>query len=136
MRQVTYSLINQVGNATINSAVIDARQLYRISGQVVVGAGAATAGSLQLQYSCDPMSSSGVKGGGVTITGAGVVTGVTNWSNFGTAVTVSGAAVQAIVFSTLPVYDIGFPWIRAVYTDSSGGTGAGLVTVNLAFQGF
>jgi len=128
MRQYSYSLINQVGSKTITSATIDARQLYRIAGQVIVGAGAATAGTLQLQYSCDPVNA-------VNITPNGI-TGVSNWSNFGTAVTVSGAAKQSILFSTLPFSDIGYAWIQAVYTDSSSGTGAGLVTVNLNFQGF
>ncbi len=128
MRQYSYSLIKQVGSATITSATIDARQLYRISGQVIVGAGAATAGTLQLQYSCDPIT-------GVNVTPA-AITGVTNWSNFGTAVTVSGAATQSIVFSTIPFSDIGYAWIRAVYTDTSSGSGLGLVTVNLNFQGF
>lgn len=128
MRQFSEGVINQVGNANITSATIDARQLYRIAGQVIVGAGAATAGSLQLQYSCDPVS-------GVNITPA-AIKGVTNWSNFGTAVTVSGAATQSIVFSTIPFSDIGYAWIRAVYTDTSSGSGAGLVTVNLNFQGF
>lgn len=137
MRQFAISVINQTGNASISSAVIDARQLYRISGQVIVGAGASTAGTVQLQYSCDPMASSGVSGGGVTITGAGVVTGVTNWTSLGTAVTVSGAAAAVpILFATNTFADIGYAWIRAVYTDSSGGTGAGKVTVNLNFQGF
>lgn len=128
MRQFSYGLINAVGNATITSAVIDARQLYRIAGQVIVGAGAATAGSLQLQYSCDPVNT-------VNITPTGI-TGVDNWNNFGTAVTVSGVAKQSILFSTLPFSDIGYAWIQAVYTDSSSGSGAGLVTVNLNFQGF
>ena len=128
MRQVAEKPISAVGSGNITSATIDARQYYRIAGQVVVGAGAATAGSLQLQYSCDPVS-------GVNITPSGI-TGVTNWSNFGTAVTVSGAATQSIVFSSIPFSDIGYAWIRAVYTDTSGGAGLGLVTVNLNFQGF
>lgn len=128
MRQFSKSVIKAVGSGSLTSAVIDARELYRIAGQVIVGAGAATAGSLQLQYSCDPIDS-------VNITPAGVQ-GVTNWSNFGTAVTVSGAATQSILFSTLPFSDIGYAWIRAVYTDSSSGAGLGLVTVNLNFQGF
>lgn len=128
MRSYSYSLINQTGNRTITSAVIDARQLYRIAGQVIVGAGAATAGSLQLQYSCDPVSA-------VNVTPVGI-TGVANWNNFGTAVTVSGAAKQSILFSTIPFSDIGYAWIQAVYTDSSSGAGLGLVTVNLNFQGF
>lgn len=128
MRQYSYSLINQVGSQTITSATVDARQLYRIAGQVIVGAGAATAGTLQLQYSCDPASTVNIKPTGIS--------GVANWNNFGTAVTVSGAAKQSIVFSTVPFSDIGYAWIQAVYTDTSGGTGVGLVTVNLNFQGF
>lgn len=134
MRQVTVQAINAVGSGNLASAVIDARQLYRIAGQVIVGAGAATAGSLQLQYSCDPFLA---VGGGVTITGRGVISGVVNWNNFGTAVTVSGAhASVPILFSTLPFSDIGYAWIQAVYTDTSSGTGLGLITVNLNFQGF
>lgn len=137
MRQVAVQAISAVGSGSLTSAVIDARQLYRIAGQVIVGAGAATAGSMQLQYSCDPLLSSGVKGSGVTITGQGVVTGVLNWNSLGTAVTVSGAAAAVpILFSTITFADIGYAWIRAVYTDSSSGAGLGLVTVNLNFQGF
>lgn len=129
MRQCSYSLINAVGNATLTSAVIDARQLYRIAGQVIVGAGAATAGSLQLQYSCDPAT-------GVNMAPSGI-TGVKNWNNLGTAVTVSGAMVAVpILFSTVTFSDIGYAWIRAVYSDTSSGAGLGLITVNLNFQGF
>lgn len=128
MRQYSYSVINQVGNQTITSATLDARQLYRIAGQVIVGAGANTAGTLQLQYSCDPVPT-------VNITPNGIL-GVDNWNNFGTAITVSGAAKQSIVFSTIPYSDIGYAWIQAIYTDSSSGTGLGMVTVNLNFQGF
>lgn len=130
MRQAVVQAINGVvGNANINGAAFDFRQIYRISGQVVVGAGAATAGSLQLQYSNDPVS-------GITFLPTGVVTGVTNWSNFGTAGTVSGAGVVSLLFSALPYADIGFSWVRAVYTDSSSGSGAGKITVNLNVQGF
>lgn len=130
MRQAAVQVISAIGNANLISQVIDARELYRIAGQVIVGAGASTAGTLQLEYSCDPIAP-----GGVNVTPKGI-TGVVNWSNFGTAVTVSGAATQSIVFSSIPYSDIGYAWIRAVYTDSSGGAGAGLVTVNLNFQGF
>lgn len=129
MRQAGIQAINQVGNANINSPAFDFRQFYRLSGQVVVGAGANTAGSLQLQFSNDPIAQ-------VNFGPSGVVTGVVNWTNFGTAVTVNGAAVQAILFSTIPWTDIGFAWMRAVYTDSSSGTGLGLVSVNLNVQGF
>jgi hypothetical protein len=129
MRQYSYSLINQVGNKTITSATIDARQLYRISGQVIVGAGANTAGSMQLQYSCDPIPQA-------QVTPAGIV-GVTNWNSLGTAVSVSGSAAAAsILFSSATFSDIGYAWIRAVYTDTSSGAGLGLITVNLNFQGF
>lgn len=127
MRQaVVQPIAGVVGNATITSAAIDFRQIYRLSGQVVVGAGAATAGSLQLQYSDDPAS--------ITLNHSPPT--ATNWSNFGTAVTVSGAAVQSIVFSTIPFTEVCYAWVRAVYTDSSSGTGLGTITVNLNIQGF
>jgi len=130
MRQAVVQAINGVvGNASINGAAFDFRQIYRISGQVVVGAGASTAGSLQLQYSNDPVA-------GVNFNPNGTVTGVTNWSNFGTAASVSGAGVLSLLFSAIPYADIGFSWVRAVYTDSSSGAGAGKITVNLNIQGF
>lgn len=127
MRQATIQAIaGVVGNANINGETLDFRQIYRLSGQVVVGAGAATAGSLQLQFSNDPAS----------IVLAKFPIAATNWTNFGTAVTVAGAAVQPILFTSVPWTDVGFAWLRAIYTDSSGGTGAGTITVNLNIQGF
>jgi hypothetical protein len=127
MRQAGFQAIaGVVGNANITSATFDIRQIYRLSGQVVVGAGASTAGTLQLQYSNDPVSS---------VMGTLPIS-ATNWSNLGTAVTVAGAAVQSILFSTQPFTDVGYAWLRAVYTDTSGGTGLGKVTVNLNTQGF
>lgn len=128
MRHAVIQAINEVGDGNIDGGALDFRFIYRLSGQVVVGAGAATAGSLKLQFSNDPMSM-------VKIAPSGIISGVTNWTDFGTAVTVSGVAVQPILFSTIPWTDVGFSWMRAVYTDSSGGTGAGLITVNLNIQG-
>ncbi len=128
MKQATVKLINAVvGSTTITSAAVDARQWYRISGQVITGAGAATAGSLQLQYSCDPFSTA-------NFGTSNVVTGPSHWSNFGTAVTVSGAATQSILFLTDTKSDVCYSWVRAVYTDTSGGTGAGTITVQLVVQ--
>lgn len=129
MRQASIQALSGIGSANIEGGALDFRQIYRLSGQVVVGAGAATAGSLKLQFSNDPMSQ-------VNMSPSGLIIGVVNWTDFGTAVTVSGAAVQPILFSTVPWTDVGFSWMRAVYTDSSGGTGLGLVTVNLNIQGF
>lgn len=125
---VIQPILGVVGSTNITSLTQDIRQIYRLSGQVVVGAGAATAGSLQLYYSNDPISAVNIQGS--------TISGVTNWSTFGTAVTVSGAAVQAILFSTIPWTDLGFSWLKAVYTDSSSGVGLGKITVNLNIQGF
>ena len=124
MRHAVITPISAIGSATITSPTLDFRQIYRLSGQVVVGVGAATAGSMQLQFSNDPEAIKKSPFAAV------------NWTNFGTAVTVSGAAVQPILFSTIPWTDLGFAWLRAVYTDSSSGSGLGLVTVNLSIQGF
>ncbi len=124
MRHAVIQPISAIGNATITSGTLDFRQIYRLSGQVVVGAGANTAGSMQLQFSND---ADAIKKQPYS---------ATNWTNFGTAVTVSGAAVSPILFSTIPWTDLGFAWLRAVYTDTSSGTGLGLVTVNLSVQGF
>ncbi len=130
MRQASIQAMNAVGSANRTGAVLDFRQIYRMTGQVIVGAGAATAGSLKLQYSNDPAGSV------VNVAPNGAITGVVNWTDFGTAVTVSGAAIQGILFYTFPWADVGFCWVRAVYTDSSSGSGAGLITVNLNVQGF
>lgn len=124
MRNAIITPINAIGSATRTSGTLDFRQIYRLSGQVVVGAGANTAGSMQLQFSNDPDA---IKKNPFA---------ATNWTNFGTPVTVSGAATSPILFSTVPWTDLGFAWLRAVYTDSSSGTGLGLVTVNLNLQGF
>lgn len=126
MQQAVIKAISAIGSGDLASATLDFRHIYRLSGQVVVGAGAATAGSLQLQFSNDPAD----------IVLAKSPIAAVNWTNFGTAVTVSGAAVQAILFSTIPWTDVGFAWLRAVYTDSSSGAGLGLVSVNLNIQGF
>ena len=131
MRQASIQAMNAVGSASRNGAALDFRQIYRLTGQVIVGAGAATAGSLKLQYSNDPIGN-----GTVNVAPNGLITGVVNWTDFGTAVTVAGAAVHGILFYTYPWADVGFCWVRAVYTDSSGGSGLGLITVNLNVQGF
>ena len=126
MRQAGFQAISAVGNGNITSATFDIRQIYRLSGQVVVGAGASTAGSLQLQFSNDPPSS--------VLSQSPIA--ATNWSNLGSAVTISGAGVLPILFSSQPFSDVGYAWLRAVYTDSSGGAGLGLIKVNLNTQGF
>ena len=129
MRHAVIQPINQVGDQTITGGALDFRFIYRMSCQVAVGAGAATAGSLKLQVSNDPISM-------VNVAPSGTISGVVNWVDFGTAVTVSGAAVQNMLFATVPWTDMAFSWVRAIYTDSSSGSGLGLVTVNLNIQGF
>ncbi len=126
MRQASFQAISAVGNKNLTSPTFDIRQIYRISGQVVTGAGASTAGSLQIQWSNDPVSS----------VFSSQPIQATNWNNLGSAVTVSGAGVLPILFSAVPFSDVGYSWLQAVYTDSSSGAGLGKVTVNINVQGF
>lgn len=116
MKYLPCSLIsNVVANATITSAPIDGSQLFKMSAQVIVGSGSA-GGSLQMQISNDHA------------TGAQFFQNqtFTNWSNLGSAVTITGTSSTLIAQQ-----DMCYKAIRAVYTDTSGGTGTAKISVNL-----
>lgn len=111
----------QATNANAQSAAVPIQQIFKISGQVITSAGAGINGSLQLQVSNDQAPAGNMGNAYVP----------TNWSNFGSAVTVNAAGVQLIA-----AVDVCFRWLRAVFTDSSGGTSAATITVNIEAQGF
>lgn len=120
MRFLPNNIINSVvANATITSSPIDINQIIKMSAQVVVGSGTA-GGSLQLQVSND-----------YTPAGAFFTNQVfTNWSNLGSAVTVTGAGATLIAQQ-----DLCYRALRAIYTDTSTGTGTAKISVELVCLG-
>lgn len=118
MRQVRYTVFNAInGTSTVNSAAIDANQLFAASVQAFA-TGTITGGSAKLQFSNDyeplsqPQSSNYQP---------------THWTDVPQAV----IDVEASGPAGLPKTDLCYRWIRITYT---GGTGSGLVTINLMAQ--
>lgn len=99
-------------NTTVNSAPVPLYQTWFYAVQVVF-TGVPT-GSFSLQGSCDPIPQARVE----EIT-------PTNWStivNSTTAVTAPGNLMWNIS-------EIGYNYVRVVYTDTSGGTSTAIITV-------
>lgn len=102
-------LINSVlGNATIKSASLDTSFMFKLSG-VVRATHASANGTMQLQAS--------------NVTGAPTES---DWVNLGSPATISGAGNTIIAQQ-----DLSYRWIRAVYTDSSGGSATALITLSV-----
>lgn len=72
------------------------------------------AGTLQLQVSNDQAPS-----------GQALGFTPTNWSNVGTAVTVTAGPAVFLI----PATELAYEYVRAVYTDSTSGTATGTVSV-------
>lgn len=120
MRFLPFSPINSiVTSANITSSAIDMSQIFKMSAQVIVGTGSST-GSLQLQVSNDHS------------TGAQQFNNqtFTNWSNLGSAVSVSGSGSTLIAQQ-----DMCYKALRAIYTDGSSGTGTARITVQILCLG-
>lgn len=100
--------VSSAANST--GAGIDASQMIKMSVQVVATGSAA--GTLQLQVSNDPNPNGPMS----------TSFRYTNWSNLGTATTVSTAGVQLVA-----IQDMGYRAIRAVWT----GSGVGTIVVNI-----
>lgn len=116
MKFLPFSPINAVtASATVTSAAVDMSQIFKMSAQVVVAGGTAT-GSLQLQVSNDHS------------TGAQLFNNqtFTNWSNLGSPVAITTTGVNLIAQQ-----DMCYKALRAVYTDTSSGTGTAKVTVQI-----
>ncbi len=92
--------------ASRNSIAIPAAFIVRASFQVVT-TGSATAGTLQAQFSNDIITP-------------------TNWTNVGSPVTVTGAAVWGI-----PAIETSYNFLRLIYTDTSTGAGNGVITARI-----
>jgi hypothetical protein len=113
-----------VMNATINSQAIELQFLLWYSIQIVF-TGTPT-GSFKLQASDDPVAASKLKLGA-----NGVPQFVpTNWTdlpNQSQSVVAAGSAIWNIP-------DVGYTFVRAVYTDTSGGSSTAIITVS-SFNG-
>lgn len=99
----------QVGNTTITSAAVDASYMFKLSG-VVKSDHSSANGTMQWQVSNDPPTA----------------IAPTNFVNLGSSVAISGAGQ-----SLMAQQDIAYRWVRAVYTDSSGGSATAVITLNL-----
>lgn len=98
-----------VGNTTRTSAAVDASYMFKVSG-VVTSDHASANGTMQWQVSNDPPTAAAP----------------TNFVNLGSSVAISGAGR-----TLMAQQDMSYRWIRAVYSDSSGGTATALITLNL-----
>lgn len=105
--------IDEVGS------VIPAQQLIYCSAQCI-STGSST-GSVQLQVSNDPVKTLSVDSSGNPIP--------VNWSNLGTAATVTAGSVTYI-----PATQVSAQFLRAIYTHNNGS--AGTITVNINTQGY
>lgn len=120
MRNLDYKPLSAVAlNANQASAAIDAQNLIRLSAQAIV-AGGTSVGNLQIQVSNDK---NGAMNGFPFIP--------TNWSNLGAAVALAAGGIFLIASQ-----ETCYRWVRVIFTDGSGGTNTGNVTVNLDAIGF
>ena len=101
-----------VMNATINSSAVPLLQTWFYAIQVVF-TGTPT-GTFKLQGSCDPIPQARVE-----------VQTPTNWSD----IINSSIAVSAAGNLMWNVSEIGYNYVRVVYTDTSGGTSTAIITV-------
>jgi hypothetical protein len=121
MRQAFTKIIDAGNAATspLNSAKIDARQVYALSA-IITSSDGTNAGTLKLQGSNDICAFGNMAIPDFT---------PTNWADITSAtVTVAAGAIGYIAIT-----QVCFAWIRAVWTPSAG---AGTITVTVNSQGF
>jgi hypothetical protein len=107
--------------AAQNSIALDASQVFAASFQIISSSGS-NSGSLQIQFSNDPASGLSTDANGKLIP--------VNWSNLGSAATVTAGAIASVQIPQSSY--AGYRWLRAVWTPSSG---AGTITVNAVTLG-
>jgi len=111
MRYLNFKPLDSItSNSSVNSNAIDMSQIVKMSAQVVAGAGT-VGGTLQLQVSND-YAPNNLFSDGI----------FTNWSNLGSAVTVTTAGSTLIAQQ-----DMCYRALRAVWTDTAAGTQTVLV---------
>jgi hypothetical protein len=117
MRPSNPVIINALSaTSSQNSVVLNASSIVAASFQIV-SSSVSNAGSLQVEFSNDPVAGLSVDASGNPIP--------VNWSNLGTAATVTSGAVASVQVPQSSY--AGYRWLRAVWTPNSG---AGTITVN------
>lgn len=106
---------NTVMNTTINSTPVPLYQTWGYAVQVVF-TGTPT-GTFKLQASCDPIPQARVE----------VQTPI-NWTDIAN----SSYAVTAAGNYMWNVFDVGYNYVRVVYTDTSSGASTAIITVSTA----
>lgn len=114
-------VLSALNNATTNGSAIPADNILQVSVQVV-STGTPT-GVVKLQYSNDPNQ------GLVNDSNYSLVP--VHWSDIPSA----SVAVNAAGVFSIPITTICYGFIRAVYTDGSGGAGTGTTSVNMKSNG-
>jgi len=109
--------VNTVMNATINSSPLNLIRTINFAIQIVF-TGTPT-GSFQLQASCDPGAASAATFQQTTVNNP------VNWTNIGSSTSVNAAG--SVIWN---IVDVGYNWVRVVYTDSSGGSATSTITVS------
>lgn len=109
---------NLATSANQTSKIQWSQKIVRASFQIVV-TGSASAGSLQLQWSND-----------LAIGNFPWIFIPTNWTNLGTSVAVSGAAVLSI-----PLTELSYEYLQLIYTDTSSGAGNGVLNARMKSMG-
>lgn len=105
--------------ANITSEAVPLNQIYTFAIQAVYTA--TPTGTLKLQASCDPYIN--------TMPTAELPTNWTDIANSSISITAAGNYMWN-------VSDIGYNWVRLVYTDGSGGTSTAALTVTFNGKGF
>lgn len=108
-----FPIQNTVMNQNIYSNPVDLQQIIRMSAVIIVGSGTAT-GTMKLQVSDDE----------VPVSYEFYNTKFVNWADLGVPLAVTGPGNT--LFAT---QEMCYRAVRAVYLDSSGGTGTAPLTV-------
>lgn len=110
-------IVDTTGNT--DSAIIDLSQIYKISVQIVVGAGTTMAGSVQLQVSNDELNAGYMN-----------LNAPTHWSNLGTATALSAASTNYLIGQQ----DVCYRSLKIVFTgDPSNDAPVSINVMALAF---
>lgn len=97
--------ISDTTQSTVESSAIDLSQIYRLSAQIIVGAGTSMTGSVQLQVSNDE----------ITNFYLGQNSPV-NWSNLGNPTALSADSTNYLIASQ----DVCYRSLRVVFTGDAG----------------
>ncbi len=128
MRPNNPTIMNAVpATSSANSSVLDTAFTISASFQVI-SSNAGNAGTLQAQASNDPIST---LTSGLLNTGQPSAPNSMNWTNIGTAATVTAGA-PAMISIPQSTY-AGYRWLRVTWTPTSG---AGTITVNCLLIGY